>query len=190
MEVSIHNCQKFSLQWARYAAKAWLTGHPFALDADFAIPEQACLSFMISHDDGIVTWNEVKPYLVIAHWIFHEALTKPGSSILLILPTMLQHVLHILNKGPGAGTKFHAKFMAANYNEVWHSSKPTRHAGFAKQLLIYLRTRVAAPTETFSPPKSLLRFSEKDVLRRKLSSKRLFWTSIMPPTTSRRMMWN
>lgn len=116
--VTIHDCGQFDFDWAKSLDPNWIINHPFAFDLDFAEPIKRDIGPHVT-SQGVGNWREATKSLAVALWVYQDGDTRPGESILLSQPTMLAHVLFLLNNGKAVADNYNGKDLTRDLHPMY-----------------------------------------------------------------------
>lgn len=117
--VTVHDCTKIHLAFVVSVDPKWFSRHPFVLDVDFSTPRQYGHAFEYE-TTGAAEFLQCNKAITAAHLVYNKGKFRPGKSILLSQPTMLQHVHLMLNASQTTLNTYDAK----DISRVLHPKNP------------------------------------------------------------------
>ncbi|KAI5363793.1 hypothetical protein Slin14017_G057570 [Septoria linicola] len=91
--VTLIDCSQYIITWARNAGMDAFDNHPFAITVDFVACTPANHFPFPLPKSSYEDWNEAKPSLTVAQWVYNVAKSKTNS---LRHPDMVQRRYHVL----------------------------------------------------------------------------------------------
>ena len=98
--LTIHDCAEFNLSWMYDKINKnpdWFKTLGFRVEIDFAEPTERNCGLIPTSVLPLSGYNGVRGLLVAAQWVHEEGSLRPGESIFLKQPMMMQHLLYMLN---------------------------------------------------------------------------------------------